>query len=558
MHTPLPTTLRRRLATVCLLLAVVSAAAQVPSPLVMDMVHHNPGEAFTQTRFTDPSLLASWGYNAQVVNEFTPPHCALTFDAVSPDIFPAGSAERQWALDLRDRIRTQIADIHAQGMQAYYFMDIILLPKRLVEQYADSILDDRGKIDWDRPMTQRLHRTMFDELFQQFPDLDGFVVRTGENYRQNIPYHTGNELANNADEATAIRRHAELLNLLREEVCVKRGKTVVYRTWDIDFNATFGHFHTKPDFYLAITRQVEPHPQLLLSIKHTRGDYWRHMPFNPCLGIGDHRQIVEVQCQREYEGKGAYANYIASSVIHGFEEEPQGDGLHSLADFRHTPLFAGIWTWSRGGGWGGPYLHDEFWCGANAYVLSQWIVTGRSDDLLFTDYARAMGFTPASADHLYRLAQRTPHAILLGRGSNLISLGIWETNWTRDNSFSPDLMLSVSRKLVQRHQEDAFLTEKTEAVRLWQQMEAESATLQGSDSATVQAVHDTFTYGRHCFTVSHLLWQRAVLQAQQEADHLDRSSLIKRLTRSINAAFTDWETFCATHPHSATPYTRVP
>ena len=44
------------------------------------------------------------------------------------------------------------------------------------------------------------------------------------------------------------------------------------------------------------------------------------MPFNPTLGIGRHRQIVEVQCQREYEGKGAYPNYVVKGVVEGFEE----------------------------------------------------------------------------------------------------------------------------------------------------------------------------------------------------------------------------------------------
>ena len=44
------------------------------------------------------------------------------------------------------------------------------------------------------------------------------------------------------------------------------------------------------------------------------------VPFNPCIGIGKHQQVVEVQCQREYEGKGAHPNYIAKGVIDGFEE----------------------------------------------------------------------------------------------------------------------------------------------------------------------------------------------------------------------------------------------
>ena len=44
---------------------------------------------------------------------------------------------------------------------------------------------------------------------------------------------------------------------------------------------------------------------------NTMDKYWLEesgqygVPFNPCIGIGKHQQVVEVQCQREYEGKGA-------------------------------------------------------------------------------------------------------------------------------------------------------------------------------------------------------------------------------------------------------------
>ena len=65
---------------------------------------------------------------------------------------------------------------------------------------------------------------------------------------------------------------------------------------------------------------MEPHPNLCIVVKHCEGDFHRGNPFSQVLGIGRHPQLVEVQCQREYEGKGAYPNYIAHGVIEGFEE----------------------------------------------------------------------------------------------------------------------------------------------------------------------------------------------------------------------------------------------
>ena len=68
--------------------------------------------------------------------------------------------------------------------------------------------------------------------------------------------------------------------------------------------------------------------------------------FNPCIGIGKHQQVVEVQCQREYEGKGAHPNYIAKGVIDGFEEfkKPGIKKPYCLNQVKDNPLFKGVWT----------------------------------------------------------------------------------------------------------------------------------------------------------------------------------------------------------------------
>ena len=58
----------------------------------------------------------------------------------------------------------------------------------------------------------------------------------------------------------------------------------------------------------------------IFAVKHTHGDFLRTFKFNQTIAIGKHKQVVEVQCQREYEGKQAHPNYIAKGVIDGFEE----------------------------------------------------------------------------------------------------------------------------------------------------------------------------------------------------------------------------------------------
>ena len=39
------------------------------------------------------------------------------------------------------------------------------------------------------------------------------------------------------------------------------------------------------------------------------------MEFNPQLAIGKHAQVVEVECRRSYEGKGAYPDYSKVALL---------------------------------------------------------------------------------------------------------------------------------------------------------------------------------------------------------------------------------------------------
>ena len=65
---------------------------------------------------------------------------------------------------------------------------------------------------------------------------------------------------------------------------------------------------------------------------------------------------MEVELQREYEGKASYPNYVMSGVIDGFPEMEQKMGLKDVVA---KPQLRGLWTWTRGGGWWGPYIHGN-------------------------------------------------------------------------------------------------------------------------------------------------------------------------------------------------------
>ncbi|MBQ3807433.1 MAG: FAD-dependent oxidoreductase [Kiritimatiellae bacterium] len=474
-----------------------------PSAEVMDMVHHNPGEPLIVSVYNDPGELAARGYDAMVVNEFVFPQCAVTFDAFDPRVFPEGSESRTWVVAQRKRMREKATACHAAGLKCYYFMDIAVLPERLVALHRDELCDRTGRITFAKPMTERVHRMMLDELFTVLPELDGVVVRTGETYLNNTPWHVGNGPCDYANDLEGSKEvHVRLLNLLRDEVCVKKNRRVYYRTWD------FGYFHTRPEYYLSVADRVAPHENLFLSVKHTKGDYLRTFAFNPTLGIGRHRQVVEVQCAREYEGKGAFPNYIGASVVDGFEENDGDPGFTSLGDFARSPLFAGVWTWSRGGGSHGPFLKNEFWCDMNARVLADWAKNPEGGEkAAFDRFAERAGVAPESREAFRRLCLLSQRAIIRGRGTMLRKgkelpdymkePANWMfVGWSRDDCLGGEAQMKATMDgLIADGLLDARISEMEESARLWGEMVALADSIACADNATREYLRTSSRYG---------------------------------------------------------------
>jgi hypothetical protein len=60
-----------------------------------------------------------------------------------------------------------------------------------------------------------------------------------------------------------------------------------------------------------------------------------------------------------------------------------------LRDVVTNQLCAGVWTWSRGGGWEGPFLKNELWCELNTYVVAKFAQNpARSEEEIFNEFAR--------------------------------------------------------------------------------------------------------------------------------------------------------------------------
>ena len=466
--------------------------------LLMDMVHDNPGEERTKSAFRNPKKLVEYGYNTQV---FKHNDTAISFETLGKDYF-ADKGAREWLKEAQQISDNEIFPAHDAGLMTMCHMDLFVLPRRLVEEYHDEICDEKGRISIFKEKTKELHRILFDELFGKYP-LDGLIIRVGETYLHDTPYHVGNGAVEYGERENEIKTFVELINFLREEICQKRGKYLIFRTWDCFPDK----FHADKDYYLEVTGKIEPHDKLIFSIKHTALDFWRHVKFNPCIGEGQHRQVIEVQCQREYEGKGAYPMYVADGIINGFSENSVKLGLKDFAD---NPLICGIYTWTRGGGWNGPYIKNEFWCAINAYVISRYAAdTSRSEDEIFAEFAKKkMGLDSVNAEKFHALCKKVPDAVLHGRYITPYDLSLNESlmpcaNWIRDDRIA-GLQCELSKVfdyLEKNDLVDAALEEKELSVKIWEEIKADFAKIEFADKDLRDFITCSIEYGLRFYRI---------------------------------------------------------
>lgn len=453
--------------------AAAPADVSKPAPLLLDMVHNNPGEAPFVTHYNDPAFLKQLGYQTKVYELFESAQFGIDWSSLDPEIFVAGSPERVWVDQKAAELDKLYTAAKQAGLSVYCQTDMIVFPKKLVEKFKLTHFTHISD-----PVTQKYLRAAIQQMFRRFPLLDGLVVRIGETYLQGAPYHTGGVADKTSPEKTII----PLMNLLRDEVCTKLDKKVLFRAW--------ASFDESLPAYLAVSNGVEPHPNLLISIKHCEGDFHRGNPFSRVLGVGRHLQLVEAECQREYEGKGAYPNYIAHGVIEGFEEH-HGESIRKIWS---NPLIAGMFTWSRGGGWKGPYITNELWCDLNIYVLSHWTQnTNRSEADIFDDYCtKVLKLSATDAATFRKLCLLSADAVYRGKRGTHNEISPW---WSRDQYMGRPPLPNNPADLPE------FLRQKDEAVAMWKQMMDFADSIHFPDPAVQEYVQTSCRYGHYVYQI---------------------------------------------------------
>lgn len=565
-----------RFLSIVLLAALMLVSEQIGAQnkllYILDMVHNNPGEKPYVTKYNDPFLLKRQGFTGSVTHWYI--NCAIDYSNYQKGILK-NKDEKDWIEKRAAFIDEKLAEFHDAGIAVYPFTDFIVFPKSIWERYGKEIVgtekatgtggfDDRArKPDLQKKRTRELLVAQIDGIFKRFPTLDGLTLRFGETYLHDTPYHMGGSPIRAGKEG--IKDHILLLNILREEICIKRNKKLFYRTWDFGYN-----FHNNPDYYLAVTNQVEPHPNLIFSIKYQQDDYHRMTPFNPTLGIGKHAQIVESQSRMEAYGKGAHPYYTAKGVIEGWPETKYEIefGTHRFTGKLNNPSLPrgvkdvlsskhikGVITWSNGGGWQGPYITHEIWTDLNTYVVSHWAQnTSRTEKELFYMFTDSLGFDNFNADLFRRIALLSVEGVRKGHCNSYTRNDVW---WTRDEFFSASANAGIVREILEQDLQDRVLAEKAEASSIWLQIEDLSKQIYCKDRNLLEAIKVSCTYGRIKYQLIEQMWKLMIAEGIYQKIKMFNEAELRMVLTKYDALWDEWKTLKQSNPWCATLYTEM-
>lgn len=339
--------------------------------LVLATLLENPGEPPIQTRYRDPAVLARRGYTGWVIHRST----ALS-GLPSPDVIEDGEL-RGFARALLDQIDDEIAKARAAGLAVYLSYDAGVLAGGWMRA-KPMIQPGRSRtdaLDPGHPKVLELSCRALEGWLRRWPELAGVVLRIGDHDAARTPFLYGGDLYREQRHEAEPRaeRAAKVIEAYRK-LTDTMDRTLIVRAW----NVHPGGMHDDPDIARGVAERlpVRDDGRLIFSFKHTRTDFWRYQPWNPGIAASaPHPVIVELECQREFEGKGGIPNWQAPLWLQGPspDELTSGESGESggLATLRQDPRFAGVSAWVRGGGWGGPFVKDERWIDANVDAASR-------------------------------------------------------------------------------------------------------------------------------------------------------------------------------------------
>ncbi len=115
-----------------------------------------------------------------------------------------------------------------------------------------------------------------------------------------------------------------------------RKKTLVLRSWTVGVGR-IGRLHIDPRVYDTVLGEIDS-PALVVSTKFTAGDFFSYLPLNPTLAGGRHQRIVELQAKPEFEGFGAFPDFLGEEYARALRAFRLGESSH-CGHVRHVAVW---------------------------------------------------------------------------------------------------------------------------------------------------------------------------------------------------------------------------
>jgi len=296
-----------------------------------------------------------YGYNAIMMGDLTQ---LASYDELAPGAIADNSQLRRNIDKYRRDFVKKVAQAQKMGLDACVVTDEIQFPIPVYDRFKYQILKSNNPkkmdINFDSQEFWDLYLAKYREVLKAYPQIKYVMVRTGENYSHPEKGYVGRTVIDHRIDDAYYRNMQRLIEETRKVVVDEFGRTLIWRTWDLGDNG----FHASPAVYDRVLAGVPDRRGLIMAVKITKTDFWHYNYFNPNIGRGDVDQIIEFECDREYEGKGAFPDYVGVAYAEGMK----------LVRDRGVK---GVWIWDFGGGWGGPFLKDDMWVRLNIYATTR-------------------------------------------------------------------------------------------------------------------------------------------------------------------------------------------
>ncbi|MBI1370861.1 MAG: hypothetical protein GC162_19685 [Planctomycetes bacterium] len=377
--------------------------------LTLAMILDNPGEQPHQTRYRDPRLLRQLGYSDIIIY----PTTGLS-GLLGPQTLSSNDL-RQWVTEQYDGVQKTVDDAKAAGLGVWLIYDAPSLAEELVGSAMTCINHRPPMLCPASDELLEMSGECLDALVGRLDPVDGIVLRLGDNDAAKVPYLIGNDIysphCSRCSNMGRADRLVRFINYFYGLVVGKLNRKLIVRAW----NVRPGGMHDNAELCGRVVEQLPKDDRLILSFKFTQTDFWRYQQWNPSsLVCGDRPIIYELQCQREFEAKGAVPNYQPPLWRDGMEEVADAMGLATVSD---KVNLAGLWAWVRGGGWRGPYIgmDKEVWIDANVVAVPKLAADPKApSDALARSWVRErLGIEDeATAESILQVLRDSPRNVL--------------------------------------------------------------------------------------------------------------------------------------------------